>query len=33
MRGTDRQTAKLFSYASPDSLIPPDHPLRAIRCW
>ena len=31
MRGTDRQTGKLFSYASPESLVPPDHPLRAIR--
>jgi transposase len=31
MRGTDRQTGKLFSYASPDSLVPRDHPLRAIR--
>src|SRR4051812_33539117 len=31
MRGTDRQTRKLFSYASPDSLVPRDHPLRAIR--
>ena len=31
MRGTDRQTGKLFSYASPESLVPQDHPLRAIR--
>jgi transposase len=31
MRGTDGQTGKLFSYASPDSLVPHDHPLRAIR--
>jgi transposase len=31
MRGADRQTGKLFSYASPDSLVPRDHPLRAIR--
>ncbi len=31
MRGTDRQTGKLFSYASPESLIPKDHPLRPIR--
>ena len=31
MRGTDRETGKLFSYASPDSLVPEDHPLRAIR--
>ena len=31
MRGTDRETGKLFSYSSPESLVPPDHPLRAIR--
>jgi transposase len=31
MRGMDRQTGKLFSYASPESLVPQDHPLRAIR--
>src|SRR6476646_7683013 len=31
MRGGDRQTGKLFSYASPESLVPEDHPLRAIR--
>src|SRR6202162_941745 len=31
MRGRDRQTSKLFSYASPESLVPQDHPLRAIR--
>ena len=31
MRGPDRQTGKLFSYASPESLVPQDHPLRAIR--
>ncbi len=31
MRGTDRQTAKLFSYVSPEALVPPDHPLRRIR--
>lgn len=31
MRGADRQTGKLFSYASPESLVPRDHPLRAIR--
>ena len=31
MRGTDRETGKLFSYASPESLVPQDHPLRAIR--
>lgn len=31
MRGTDRETGKLFSYSSPESLVPQDHPLRAIR--
>src|SRR4051795_6196700 len=31
MRGSDRQTGKLFSYASPETLVPQDHPLRAIR--
>jgi transposase len=31
MRGADRQTGKLFCYASPESLVPQDHPLRAIR--
>ncbi len=31
MRGTDRQTGRLFSYASSESLVPQDHPLRAIR--
>ena len=31
MRGSDRQTGKLFSYASPESLVPQQHPLRAIR--
>ena len=31
MRGADRQTGKLFSYASPESLVPADHPLRLIR--
>ena len=31
MRGTDDQTGALFSYLSPDALVPPDHPLRAIR--
>ena len=30
MRGADRQTAKLFSYVSPEALVPPDHPLRQI---
>ncbi|MGH7041726.1 MAG: IS5 family transposase [Acetobacteraceae bacterium] len=31
MRGADRQTGQLFSYASPESLVAEDHPLRAIR--
>jgi transposase len=31
MRGRDRQTGKLFSYISPEELVPADHPLRAIR--
>ncbi len=31
MRGADRQTGKMFSYASPESLVPKDHPLRVIR--
>ena len=31
MRGADRQSGKLFSYVSPESLVPQEHPLRAIR--
>ena len=31
MRGSDEQTGALFSYLSPEGLVPPDHPLRAIR--
>jgi len=31
MRGADRQTAAMFSYISPEGLVPQDHPLRAIR--
>jgi hypothetical protein len=31
MRGTDRESGKLFSYVSPESLVPQDHPLRATR--
>ena len=31
MRGTDEQTGSLFSYQSPESLVPSDHPLRVIR--
>jgi transposase len=31
MRGCDRQTAAMFSYLSPETLVPANHPLRAIR--
>ncbi len=31
MRGADTQTGALFSYLSPDALVPRDHPLQAIR--
>ena len=31
MRGADCQTAAMFSYVSPETLVPQDHPLRAIR--
>jgi transposase len=31
MRGADEQTGALFSYLSPDAMVPKDHPLRAIR--
>jgi transposase len=31
MRGLDRKTGKLFSYASRQSQVPHNHPLRAIR--
>ena len=31
MRGTDRQTARMFSYLSPEAMVPRDHPLRLIR--
>ena len=31
MRGADRQTAAMFSYISPETLVPQDHPLRVIR--
>ena len=31
MRGTDEQTGALFSYLSPEALVPADHPLRAVR--
>jgi hypothetical protein len=30
MRGTDDQTGALFSYLSPEALVPAEHPLRAI---
>jgi len=31
MRGADRQTGHMFSYLSPEALVPRDHPLRLIR--
>lgn len=31
MRGADCQTAAMFSYLSPEALVPQNHPLRAIR--
>jgi transposase len=31
MRGPDEQTGAMFSYLSPEALVPPDHPLRPIR--
>src|SRR3954464_14571985 len=31
MRGADEQTGTLFSYLSPEAMVPKDHPLRAIR--
>ena len=31
MRGADYQTAGMFSYISPEGLVPQNHPLRAIR--
>ena len=31
MRGADEQTGALFSYLSPDALVPQEHPLRGIR--
>src|ERR671916_3499962 len=31
MRGADEQTGALFSFLSPDAMVPKDHPLRAIR--
>ena len=29
MRGTDRQTGHMFTYLSPEALMPQDHPLPA----
>ena len=31
MRGADRQTAAMFSYLSPEAMVPAGHPLRLIR--
>ena len=31
MRGIDGQTETLFAYVSPETFVPKDHPLRAIR--
>jgi transposase len=31
MRGTDHQTGQLFSYLSPETMVPQDHQLRVIR--
>jgi transposase len=31
MRGVDRQSGKLFSYISPEAMVPAGHPLRVIR--
>jgi transposase len=31
MRGTDHQTGHLCGYVNPETMVPPDHPLRAIR--
>lgn len=31
MHGADRQTAAMFSYFSPEALVPAEHPLRGIR--
>ena len=33
MRGTDEQTGAMFSYLSPDALVPADHPLRPSGRW
>ncbi len=31
VRGDDEQQAAVFSYISPESRVPPDHPLRPLR--
>src|ERR1700722_21013689 len=31
MRGADEKTGALFSYLSPEALVPRDHPLRSMR--
>ena len=31
MRGADRQTGAMFSYLSPEAMVPAGHPLRLIR--
>jgi transposase len=31
MRGSDRRTGQLFSYLSPEAMVPKCHPLRVIR--
>ena len=31
MRGADRQTGAMFSYLSPEAMVPSSHPLRLIR--
>lgn len=31
MRGYDSRTEALFTYVTPESFVPKDHPLRAIR--
>ena len=31
MRGADHQMGQLFSYLSPETMVPQDHPLRVIR--
>ena len=31
MRGAERQTSAMFSYLSPERLVPPTHPLRVVR--